>query len=87
MLQGFRLVKVLENVQSGELDRSGSYTYLEVSNLTGATVYFRPNRDVQQGHVPPAQSIPIPANSTRVIPMIVYNFTATGDVTVVAYGR
>jgi hypothetical protein len=85
---GCRSVKVLAGVTSGTL--GGQYILSEVTNAGASDVLFYPNDFPNQGHPAngvPDQGIPIKAGETRVIPMIIYNFTTTGKVTVVAYGQ
>lgn len=83
-LAGFRKVKVFEAVEEAKVDRQGSFGYLEVTNAGAATAYFTPNDNPEQGYK--GIGIPIPAGTTRHIPMTVYHFTSTAPVTVVAYG-
>lgn len=86
-VMGFRQVKVF-NIPAGkftEIDRQGAYGYLEVTNNADTAITFSVNDFTESGHSP--VSIPIAPKSTRVIPLTTYNFTASGDVTVVAYGR
>lgn len=65
------------------VDPSGAFIYVEVTNpSTSSPVDFFPNTDLP---FQPGGGITIPANSTRQIPMTVYNFRATGNCTVIAY--
>jgi hypothetical protein len=80
---GFRTVQVLSNVTDGTLN--GNTLLIEVTNPGGTDVTIRLNNFPEQGH-PASDPIPVKAGSTREIPMRVYNFTASGAVTVVAYG-
>ena len=80
---GFRTVKVLEEVTEADLDQSGAYVFLEVTNNGTSDVKFYVNDFAHQGVK--EQGIPIKAGTTRVIPMQIYKFRATGPVTVVAY--
>lgn len=79
---GFRSHKVLVGTE-GTLGTQ--YSLIEVTNGTGADVLFYLNDFPESGH-PATDGIPIKAGTTRVIPMICHNFTASGIVTVVAYG-
>ncbi len=81
---GFRSVKVLEDVSEGVIDKSGAYPLVEVTNGGASDVKFFPN-DFPEFGKPANYGIPIKAGQTRTIPMAVYNFTASGPVTVVAY--
>lgn len=85
---GFRKVQVYENVTPGEVyipdDLRGAFLYSEVTNDTDAEVKFIVNDNPQGGH--PGVGIPIPAKSTRAVPVSLYSFRTTGVVTVVAYG-
>lgn len=65
------------------LDPSGAVVMVEVTNSNTGSVTFYPNPDLPS--LTTGGGIPIPGNSTRQIPMRVYSFTATGNVTVVAY--
>lgn len=85
MIAGLRKVRVFEGVTEATLDRHGSYIYLEVTNAGGSEVKFYPNDFEEQGH-PATAGIPIAPGTTRTVPMTVYNFKASGAVTVVAYG-
>lgn len=85
---GLRLVKVFTAVPANtktDINNSGSFLYHEVTNGTGAEIGFAVN-DFSVENGVPAVTIPIPPNSTRAIPMSIYNFKATGIVTVVSYG-
>jgi hypothetical protein len=85
---GCRSVLVLPAANAGTLGTQ--YIYVEVTNDTASDIIFYPNDFGSQGH-PAAglvsQGIPIKAGTTREIPMAVYNYTATGNVTVVAYAQ
>lgn len=81
---GLRAVKVLTNVTSGTLDAM-KVVYMEVTNSGAVDVTISVNDFTAQGH-PPSEGIPVLAGTTREIPMEIFNFTATGAVTVVAYG-
>jgi len=85
-LRGCRNVQVLTSVSSGTLGTPSMYVEVTNNNATDILIYINDYPD--QGH-PTAgvasQGIPIKAGTTREIPMYVYNFTATGAVTVVAY--
>jgi hypothetical protein len=83
-LAGLRKVKVFEEVTEGELDRQGSFGYVEVTNKGVSECYFIPNDFPEHGHT--GVGIPVKSGETRHIPMTVYKFTATAAVTVVAYG-
>jgi hypothetical protein len=83
---GFRSVMVIPDANAGELGTQ--YVLVEVTATTD--VIFYPNDFPTQGH--PTKGItscgiPIKGGTTRVIPMLVYNYTATGNVTVVAYAQ
>ena len=85
-IAGCRTVLVIPNANAGELGTQ--FIYVEVSADTD--VIFYPNDFPTQGH--PTKGvvscgIPIKAGTTREIPMLVYNYTATGNVTVVAYAQ
>lgn len=87
-IAGCRTVKVLSNVTSGDIGTPFVSVEVTNSNATDVTLYV--NHFPEQGHATvgdPLQGIPIKAGTTREIPMIVYNFVATGAVTVVAYGQ
>lgn len=81
---GFRKVRVFTDVTEAEVDVHGNYVLLEVTNKGDTEVLFRPNHFPEQGHT--SDAIPVEPGTTRRIPMTVYKFTATGQVTVVAYG-
>ena len=81
-LAGFRQHKVIIGT-SGSIGTP--YIYMEVTNDTGADVLFYLNDFPEGGH-PATDGIPIKAGTTRSVPMECYNFTASGTVTVVAYG-
>lgn len=85
---GFRKVRVFSNVPASTLttigNESGEYLLVEVTNATNVPVNVTINDYPNQGHA--GVSIPVLENSTRQIPMAVYNFQADGVVTVVAYG-
>lgn len=85
---GFRKAKVYDyKVADGNItvdDFRGSYVYAEVTNDTASTVQFKVNDINVGGHT--GASIPIKAGATRTIPMALFTFSCTGDVTVVAYG-
>lgn len=84
-IAGCRDVNVVTGT-SGILN--GSNIYVEVTNSNLTDVIFYANDFPSQGHPTngdPTKGIPILAGTTRAIPMTVYNFTATGAVTVVAY--
>lgn len=83
-LAGLRKVKVFTEVTEGELDRQGSFGYLEVTNKGVSALEFVPNDFPEHGHS--GVGIPVQSGETRHIPMTVYKFTATAPVTVVAYG-
>lgn len=70
--------------QSQDIDPHGSAVYIEVTNAGGSDITFYPNIYPDQGLAPGA-GIPVKAGTTRVIPMMVLNFQATGNCTVVAY--
>lgn len=83
---GFREVQVLSNVSNGKLNVASSY--IEVTNGGGSDVTIYVNDFPTNGHPTngdPSKGILIKAGTTREIPMLVYNFVATGAVTVVAY--
>lgn len=81
---GFRTYTTFNYTTAGTLqtvDDKGSYIYAEVT--AGSTdITFSPN---QYLGIPDGGGILIKANTTRIIPLILYNFTATGACTVVAY--
>lgn len=81
---GFRKVKVFKNVTEATVDMHGNFVYVEVTNAGSTEVEFLVNDFKDQGHI--GVGIPISAGQTRTIPMAVYAFSATGKVTVVAYG-
>ena len=81
---GFRKVLVQEDVTEGRIDFHGSYLLIEVTNKSASEVKFYPN-EAYAGQ--PSYGIPIEPNSTRAIPMAVYTYRATGEVTIVAYGQ
>ena len=85
---GLRTVHVYTTVAGEEKQAGngrGSVLYTEVTNGTASEVKFTVNSFPEQGHngVP----IPIPPNTTRALPIQLYNFKADGVVTVVAYGQ
>lgn len=85
---GFRKVRTFVDVPAGtvtEIDKHGNFSLIEVTNDGDEPVEFHVNDFTHQGHS--GDMIPIPAKTTRVIPLVVYNFHATGIVTVVAYGH
>ena len=88
MMVGFRKTKVIDyTVDQGDVvidDYRGGYVYIEVTNDTASTVYFKVNHINVGGHK--GADIPIKAGTTRVIPVALFTFSCTGDVTVVAYG-
>jgi hypothetical protein len=63
----------------------GNILYAEVTNKTASDIDFTVNHFPENVGTP-AVAIPIPANTTRAIPMTLYRFKASGVVTVVAYG-
>lgn len=81
---GFRTHKV-QTGTTGDLDRHGAYTHLEVEAATNTLFY--PNALLDDGQPNPRQpdGIPIKAGVTRIILMQVYNWKADAAVTVVAY--
>ncbi len=79
---GFRYHKTLSNVTSGDLGTQ--FLVVEVTNGGITDVLFYGNDFTEQGH-PPGEGIPIVAGTTREIPLTIYNFKASGPVTVVAY--
>jgi hypothetical protein len=79
-----RKVRVFTDATEAIVDEHGNFGYVEVTNATGATVDFKVNDYPENGHK--GVSIPIPAGTTRAIPLVVYKFTASSAVTVVAYG-
>ncbi len=84
---GLRKVMVFKNVPANEekiVDNRGAYAYVEVTNNSASEVDFVVNEYIDQGHK--GVGIPIPPNETRAIPLTIYKFRATGEVTVVAYG-
>jgi hypothetical protein len=85
---GFRKVQVYNSVPANTLTPVGSergeYVLIEVTNATASTVNITLNDYPDQGHI--GTAIPVPANTTRQIPVATYNFKADGVVTVVAYG-
>lgn len=85
---GLRTVTVFRdtvaNVEVVMGREQGNILYAEVTNKTASDVDFLVN-DFPEGGIP-GVSIPIPANSTRAIPLQLYNFKPAGVVTVVAYG-
>lgn len=83
LVAGFRKIKVFREVTEAEIDRSGAFIFIEVTNDNASDVDFTVNDFRSQGHSP--VSIPIKAGTTRQIPLAVYHFTATAPVTVVAY--
>ena len=80
---GFRSHKVVTGT-SGTLGTQ--YLHIEVTNDGGSAILFYPNDFPEQGR-PATEGIPVKAGATRIIPMTCYNFTASGTVTVVAYGQ
>lgn len=81
---GMRGVKVFKNVTSGKLH--GNYIYAEVTNDGETDVEFFVNDFTEDGQ-PATEGIPIAKKSTRIVPMYISNFSATGSVTVVVYMR
>lgn len=85
---GFRKAAVYNNVPASTYTpverEDGSYLLVEVTNATASVINFTLNAYPMQGNA--GDTIPIPANSTRQIPMALYNFQADGVVSVVAYG-
>lgn len=85
---GFRTVAVFKDVPASTEQvigrEQGNIVLAEVTNKTGVDIDFLVNDYPGQGSN--GVSIPIPANSTRQIPLQLYKFKATGVVTVVAYG-
>lgn len=85
-LAGFRDVQVFVGVTSGTVTSASQYIEVTNNGSTDVSIYLNDYPD--QGHPTKGMSnkgIPIKAGVTREIPMYVYNFTATGPVTVVAY--
>jgi hypothetical protein len=82
-LAGLRDVRVLKDITEADFERF-SPVYMEVTNNGAEDVEISLNDFSFQGH-PASEGIPIKAGTTRNIPMRVYNFKATGAVTVVAY--
>lgn len=85
-LVGLRDYNVYTNVTSATLVPSAAYMEVTNSGGTDVTVYLNDYPD--QGH--PAKNIagkgiPIKAGTTREIPVLTGNITATGPVTIVAY--
>lgn len=80
---GYRIVAVMEGVTSAKLPFHAML--VEVTNDGEDTVYFTPNTGFNGGLA--TQGIPIAPKSTRTIPMMMLSFEATGNVTVVAYGK
>ncbi len=90
---GFRTHKVFVAAR-GEFDTHGAYVYAEVTNNTGGDLIFYPNfYDTNGGYgtdaenIPASEGITIKTLATRNIPMQLYNFKASGTLTVVAYRR
>lgn len=83
-LHGFRDVKSWPNVTSIDLDKHGSFSYIEVTNPGNTNANIHVNDFPEQGH-PASGPIPVLAGQTRPIPMTVYNLTSDQPVTVVAY--
>lgn len=84
---GCRDVLVITGV-SGNI--GAQYIYVEVTNNTGVDILFYPNDFPSQGHATSGDikyGIPIKVGTTREIPMTVYNYTASGVVTIVAYAQ
>jgi hypothetical protein len=85
---GLRTVAVFKdtpaNVEVVLGREQGNILYAEVTNKTASEVDFLVN-DFPEGGIM-GVAIPIPANSTRAIPIQLYNFKPAGVVTVVAYG-
>lgn len=83
-LYGCRKVRVFNGVTEGEVDRHGSYGYIEVENPGAKDAEFMVNEFLHQGH--PGTTIKIKAGTTRAIPLTIYNFKSTEAVNIVAYG-
>lgn len=81
---GLRKVKVFKAVTEAIIDEHGNFGYIEVTNDTAVEVAFTVNHYPEHGRV--GVAIPVKAGTTRTIPLAVYKFTASGVVTVVAYG-
>lgn len=64
------------------VDPSGACVLVEVTNSGGSNIDFFPNTDLPNS---PSGGITVAQGTTRQIPMIVYNFRATGNCTVIAY--
>jgi hypothetical protein len=83
---GFREVQTFYSVTTGTLDRQASY--VEVTNNGSTDIIFYPNDFPNSGH-PTAnvasKGIPVKAETTREIPMLLFNFVASGPITLVAY--
>lgn len=84
MVYGFRRVFTASNV-TAQVDIPFGAQYIEVTNggATAATVYVNNFPDNGSAAV---YGIPVAAGTTRVIPMLAYNISASQAVTVVAYG-
>jgi hypothetical protein len=80
---GLRSYKVFENVTEGTL--SSPAAVIEVTNEGTQEVKITLNDFTSSGH-PSTEGIPIEAGAKRVvIPVLTYNFKATGPIDVVAY--
>ena len=80
MIQTFRTSRTLKSVTEGDLN--GVFQLLEVTNDGATDVDFTPNA-MGSGFM--GDPIPVKAGTTRTIPLSVYNFKATGAITIVAY--
>jgi hypothetical protein len=82
---GFRSYRTI-NYTTGlvTLDDKGSFLYAEVTNDGAEDITFSPNIYLKNG-LADGGGITIKAATTRIIPMSVYNFQATGACIVTAY--
>lgn len=84
MFAGFRSYKRIDYTtpnQVVEIGKHGSYVFIEVT-AGNSDIDFFPNPDLPAEY---GGGIPVKQNTTRQIPMTVYNFKASGNCTVIAY--
>jgi hypothetical protein len=85
ILAGFRSYKTISYTTGLiTLDDKGSYIYAEVTNGGAADITFSPNIYPENG-LADGGGITVKVGTTRSIPMIIYNFQASGACTITAY--
>ena len=82
---GFQQVKVLADSTGADLDLRSPYKLVEFTNKTADPINVTINDFSGSNGGKVNDTIPIPANSTRQVPMAVFCFKASAAVDVVAY--